>query len=200
MVTPSRGRLAQAAIERHRRLAYGSWLLSPWRQRWFLLRHRHAEIVLEGPVRFGPGFAVQMPGPCRLVIGAGVEFRRDCFVEMEWGSELRIGAGTTFTRDVMIQCTREITIGERCLFANGTHVVDSRHRFRDPSVPMAEQGLEAAPLRIGDDVWVAAKATIAADVGDRAVIGAHAAVVRPVEPWTFAAGVPARPVERFGPG
>lgn len=189
--------LRDTLIERHRRLAYGSSALSPLRERALLWRHRHAEIVLEGPVRFGPGFAVQIPGPCRLVIGAGVEFRRDCFIEMEWHSELRIGANTTFTRGAMIQCTHRIEIGARCLFANGAHVVDSKHRFRDPSVPMIEQGLDYAPLRIGDDVWVAAKATVGADVGDRAVIAAHAVVNRPIAARTFAGGVPARAIERF---
>lgn len=172
---------------------------SDLRRRLLVARHRQATIVFEGSVHIGPGFAVSMPGPCTLVIGDGVEFRRDCFLELEWHSTVRIGAGTTFTRDVMIQCTKEITIGRGCLFANGAHVVDSRHEFRDPTRPLIEQGLSFAPLTIGDDVWVAAKAVINADVGDRAVIGAGSVVNRPVAPWTFAGGVPAKPIETFGP-
>ena len=162
-------------------------------------RHRQATIVFEGSVRIGPGFAVSMPGPCTLIVGDGVEFRRDCFLELEWHSTLRIGAGTTFTRDVMIQVTKEVAIGRGCLFANGAHVVDSRHNFRDLSRPLIDQGLSFAPLTIGNDVWVAAKAVINADVGDRAVVGAGSVVNRPVEPCTFVGGVPARLIERFGP-
>lgn len=163
-------------------------------------RHRKATIVFEGRATLGPGFSVQLPdGPCTIVIGDGVEFRRDCFLELEWHSRLRIGAGTTFTRDVMIQVTKEVSIGSGCLFANGAHVVDSRHNFRDPAKRLIDQGLSFAPLTIGDDVWVAAKAVINADVGDRAVIGAGSVVNRPIEPWTFAGGVPARPIDRFAP-
>ena len=140
-----------------------------------------------------------MPGPAELRIGAGVEFRRDCRIEMEHHSRVVIGAGTQFTYGVLIQCTKEVTIGSGCLFANGTSVVDSKHRFRDRDRRMRDQGLEFDALHIGDDVWVASKATVAADVGDHAVIAAHAVVTDPVPAWTLVGGVPARTLEYFGP-
>jgi acetyltransferase-like isoleucine patch superfamily enzyme len=52
-------------------------------------------------------------------------------------------------------------------------------------------------VHVGDDVWVASKATVAADVGDRAVIGANSVVTRPIDPFTVAAGAPARVLERL---
>lgn len=163
------------------------------------LRHRGVRLELPPSTRIGPGFALEAPGEATFICGPDVEFRRGCIVELIPGARLEIGAGTRFTYDCLIQAGVEVTIGSGCLFANGASVVDSRHRFRDPSRPMMEQGLEFNPVRIGDDVWVSSKATVAADVGDRAVIGAHAVVVRPVPAWTFAAGVPARAVETFGP-
>jgi acetyltransferase-like isoleucine patch superfamily enzyme len=185
--------------ERLRRLQYERPpLLSGWRRRLLLLRHRHATIVFEGPVRIGSGFSLHMPGKSTLVVGPNVEFRRGCQLEIEHGAEVRIGAGTQLTYDVLIQCTHRIEIGERCLFANGSSVVDSRHRYREPDLDDS-RGLEFWPVRIGDGVWVSSKATVTADVGERAVVAAHAVVTKPVPPWTLAGGVPASVIEQFGP-
>jgi hypothetical protein len=90
---------------------------------------------------------------------------------------LPIGAGTVFTYNTLIRATVEVSIGERCLFANGASVVDSKHAFRRrPRAPRVR------PVR----------------VGDRAVIGANSVVTRPIEPLTVAAGAPARELERLG--
>lgn len=174
-------------------------LLSKWRKRVLLARHQHASIVFEGPVVLGPGFSLFMPGAGELRVGARVEFRRDCRIEMGHHSKVRIGSRSRFTYGVLIQCTKAITIGSGCLFANGASVVDSRHRYREHDRPLFEQGLEFEELHIGDNVWVASKATIAADVGDHAVVAAHAVVTEPVPAWTLVGGVPARPIEYFGP-
>ena len=186
-------------VEAHRQLAYERPpLLSELRRRAVLLRHQHGTVVFEGPVTIGPGFSLFMPGEGLLRVGPGVEFRRDCRIELEHGAEVTIGAGTRLTYGVVIQCTQRITIGANCLFANGASVVDSKHRYREPDIDAA-RGLEFAPVTIGDGVWVASKATVAADVGERAVVAAGAVVTQPVAPWTLAGGVPARPLETFGP-
>jgi acetyltransferase-like isoleucine patch superfamily enzyme len=194
-LTGIRGRL----VEAHRKLTYERPpLLSELRRHAVVLRHQHGTIVFEGPVHIGPGFSLFMPGEGLLRVGAGVEFRRDCRIEMEHGSEVVIGAGTRLTYGVVIQCTRRIQIGERCLFANGASVVDSKHRFREADIDDA-RGLEFEPVTIGDGVWVSSKATVAADVGERAVVAANSVVTKPVPAWTLVGGVPAQPIETFGP-
>jgi acetyltransferase-like isoleucine patch superfamily enzyme len=191
--------MADGLVERLRRVQYERPpLLSRLRRRLLVLRHPHATIVFEGPVRIGPGFSLHMPGKSTLIVGPNVEFRRGCHLEIEHGAEVRIGAGTQLTYDVLIQCTHRIEIGERCLFANGSSVVDSRHRYRERDLDVS-RGLDFWPVRIGDGVWVSSKATVAADVGDRAVVAAHAVVTKPVPAWTLAGGVPARVIEDFGP-
>ena len=54
----------------------------------------------------------------------------------------------------------------------------------------------SAPVLIGEDVWIGAKATVVLGVtiGDRAVIGANAVVTRDVKPYERVGGVPARPL------
>src|SRR3978361_1642578 len=47
-----------------------------------------------------------------------------------------------------------VTIGERCLLADEVVLIDARPRLDDVERPVREQGLEAAPIAVGDDVRV----------------------------------------------
>ena len=177
---------------------HGPRLMSWLRKRWVLLRHPHADIRFEGQVYLGPGFSLHIPREGSFVVGPGVEFRRGFRAELE-GGRITIGAGSVFTYDVLMQCSTTIDVGERCMFGQATIVVDGNHRFRDLERPMLEQGYDFTPIHIGDDATITTKCTIMADVGERAFVGANAVVTRPVPPFTVAAGVPARPIEYFGP-
>jgi acetyltransferase-like isoleucine patch superfamily enzyme len=177
---------------------HGPRLMSWLRKRWVLLRHPHADIRFEGPVYLGPGFSLHIPHEGSFVVGPGVEFRRGFRAELE-GGRITIGAGSIFTYYVLMQCSTSIDVGERCMFGQSTIVVDGNHRFRDLERPMLEQGYDFTPIHIGDDATITTKCTIMADVGERAFVGANAVVARAVPPFTVAAGVPARPIEYFGP-
>jgi len=177
---------------------HGPRLMSWLRKRWVLLRHPHADIRFEGQVYLGPGFSLHIPREGSFVVAPGVEFRRGFRAELE-GGRITIGAGSVFTYDVLMQCSTSIDVGERCMFGQATIVVDGNHRFRDLERPMLEQGYDFTPIHIGDDATITTKCTIMADVGERAFVGANAVVTRPVPPFTVAAGVPARPIEYFGP-
>ncbi|TDL56155.1 streptogramin A O-acetyltransferase Vat(I) [Paenibacillus dendritiformis] len=66
--------------------------------------------------------------------------------------------------------------------------------------------LEQLPLKgdtvVGNDVWIGRRATImpGVTIGDGAIIGAEAVVVRDVEPYTIVGGNPAREIRRrFSP-
>jgi len=58
------------------------------------------------------------------------------------------------------------------------------------------QPVSSLGVRIGQDVWIGANASITDGVtlGDHAVVGAGAVVTRDVEPFAIVAGVPARPI------
>jgi acetyltransferase-like isoleucine patch superfamily enzyme len=173
-------------------------LASEVRRRWLVLRHPHVDIRFDGPVHIGRGFSLFAPEGGALHVGPYVEFRRDFHAELHGGT-VTIGGGTVFTYDVVVQCSSRIDIGERCVFAHAVTVVDGNHRFRDPDVPVLAQGYDLRPIAIGDDATVLAKATVIADVGERAVVGANAVVTRPVPPFTVAAGAPARVIEELRP-
>jgi acetyltransferase-like isoleucine patch superfamily enzyme len=74
------------------------------------------------------------------------------------------------------------------LLSGGRH-----HRFDRLDLPVKHQGnWPKKPLMIGDGVWIGANATIMADVGHDAIVGAGSVVTKPVAPYAIVAGNPAR--------
>lgn len=173
--------------------------MSHLRRWWVLLNHLHADVRFDGPVYIGPGFSLHIPAGGAFHVGPGVEFRRGFRAEVAGDGRITIGAGSVFTYDVLMQCSTSIDIGKRCMFGQSTMVVDGNHRFRDLDRPMLEQGYDFKPLVIEDDATITTKCTIVSSIGARAFVGANSVVTRDIPAYTVAVGVPARPVEYFGP-
>jgi acetyltransferase-like isoleucine patch superfamily enzyme len=121
------------------------------------------------------GFAQLLAKSGRIVIGD------HCF----------IGTGS------IIVAVDEISIGHNVLIAEYVTIRDQDHDF-ESRLPTALAGLRSSPIRVGDNVWIGAKATITRGVtiGDNSVIGANAVVTRDVPSNAVVGGVPAR-VIRF---
>lgn len=94
--------------------------------------------------------------------------------------------------NVTILDTSPVVLGDGCFIAPGVtiscaaHPVDASQRL---------QGIEISkPITIGEGVWIGANATICGGVhiGDHAVIGAGAVVLKDVPANSVAVGVPAR--------
>lgn len=107
-------------------------------------------------------------------------------------------AGTRLGDDVWVSVGVYIEladIGDHVLI--GPHAVllasGQYHRYERIDVPIKAQGnLPRVPLRIGDGAWIGANATVMADVGHDAIVGAGAVVTKPVPPFAVVAGNPAR--------
>jgi acetyltransferase-like isoleucine patch superfamily enzyme len=173
--------------------------MSELRKWWVFLRHPHAEIKFGRGVYLGPRFSLHIPDGGSFIVGDEVEFRRDFRAEITGGGRVVIGPDCHFTYSVLIQCSTMLEVGAHCTFAQGVIIVDGQHRFRDISRPMSEQGFDLHPVRIGPHAFVGSKATIMADLGERAVIGANSVVTRPMPHHTVSVGAPARPIDYFGP-
>ena len=161
--------------------------------------HRHATVEFRGPVRLGPGFALDIPGNGTLVVGAGVDLRRGFVCEISGEGRVVIGDGTVFTSNALVQCSTSIEIGRRCVFAQSVLIADGNHRFRDADVHVLDQGYDFRPIVIGDGASVMSKGTVLNSIGERAFVAAHSVVTRPVPAYTLVGGAPARPIEYFGP-
>jgi len=119
---------------------------------WVRATHSHCHVEFQGPVFLGPGFSLHIPDHGTLIVGPGVEFRRGFHCEIAANGKVVIGAGSAFTYDCLIQCSTLIEIGERCMFAQSTVIVDGNHRFRDTTRPALEQGYDFRDIHIGNDV------------------------------------------------
>jgi acetyltransferase-like isoleucine patch superfamily enzyme len=161
--------------------------------------HLHCHVEFQGPVRLGPGFALEIPDAGSFVVGPGVDFRRGFVCEISNNGRVVIGGGTTFASHALIQCTTSVEIGERCAFGQSVLIVDGFHRYDDPDRHWLDQGYDYRPIAIGDGVGVSDKCTIQADIGERAMIASHSVVTRPIPAYCVAAGSPARPIRSFGP-
>lgn len=79
----------------------------------------------------------------------------------------------------------------------GQHVVllsgKNHHNSDRLDVPIKHQGNpEKQAITIGRGVWIGANATVMADIGHDAIVGAGSVVTKPVPPFAIVAGNPAR--------
>ncbi|MGP1386952.1 MAG: sugar O-acetyltransferase [Thainema sp.] len=99
---------------------------------------------------------------------------------------------------VILDCNR-VEFGNNVMLAPGVHIYAAYHPL---SVSIRRTGLElAAPVSIGDDVWIGGRAIICPGVriGDGSTIGAGSVVTRDVPPNVFAAGNPCRVIRELSP-
>jgi acetyltransferase-like isoleucine patch superfamily enzyme len=155
-------------------------------------------------VAFGARCDVRRGGSFLVARGATATFGPGCVLDrgitVESRGTLAVGRGTVFGHHCTVAADEEVIIGERCLLAELVSVRDHDHAFDDAEVAVVDQGRVTAPVRIGDDVWIGAKATVlrGVTIGPGSVIGANAVVTRDVPPGSIAVGVPARVVGRRG--
>src|SRR5664279_1501664 len=135
----------------------------------------------------------------RLEIGAGVLLEPGVWITAPGTARVRIGAGSFLNLGVMVASEGLVEIGEHCMLANGCFVSDASHRYDDPDQPITWQGFQSkGPTRIGDNCWLGANVVVTSGVtiGARCVIGANSVVTHDLEPFSIAAGLPARLIKR----
>jgi acetyltransferase-like isoleucine patch superfamily enzyme len=164
----------------------------PWnraRIHWELLRR---EAFARWPVH---GNVLEALREGRLQIGPGTLLEPGVWITAPGRARVRIGAGTFLNLGVMVASQELVEIGDHCMLANGCFISDASHRYDDLQMPITWQGFESSgPTRIGDNCWLGANVVVTSGVsiGERCVIGANSVVTRDVEPFSLAAGAPAR--------
>lgn len=148
------------------------------------------DVRISPEARIDPRKGRMVIGPqCRIAPGAilqgNVHMGTNCSVQA--GSML-IGYGTAEKPVGKIQLGNDVRIAPNVQMIGGNHI------FSDPEVPITKQGMENKPIIVGNDVWIAGRATIMAGVriGDGAVVGAGAVVTKDVPAFAIVGGVPAK--------
>lgn len=112
-------------------------------------------------------------------------------IAIPWNLDL--GENCAVGDRVILYSLGPITIGARATVSQGAHICAGTHDLRDPT-----RRLIKSPITVGQDAWVCADAFLGpgVNIGDKAIIGARAVVVRDVAKEATVVGNPAKAVNR----
>jgi acetyltransferase-like isoleucine patch superfamily enzyme len=192
-------RAAQAKLWRRKWRWYERNSL-PWNRARIHAEFMRREAFVRWPVQ---GNVLEALREGRLQIGAGVLLEPNVWITAPGEAVVKIGEGTFLNMGVMIASENLVEIGAHCMLANGCFVSDASHRYHDLDRPITWQGFESkGPTRIGENCWLGANVVVTSGVtiGERCVIGANSVVTRDIEPFSIAAGVPAKVLRKIDYG
>ena len=176
--------------------AWTPWyLVRYWRLLKFKIANPH--IITRGMVFLGKNVEIHAtPELAQMEIGRWVHIGDKNTIRAHEGS-LRLGDKVVFGRDNVINCYLDIEFGESALMADWCYVCDFDHKMDSIEMPIKDQGIVKTPVRIGPDVWIAAKVTIlrGTRIGRGCVLGAHAVVKGDIPDFSIAVGSPAKVVK-----
>jgi acetyltransferase-like isoleucine patch superfamily enzyme len=110
-------------------------------------------------------------------------------------AKIVIGTGVGISGS-SVTAETNVTIGDRVMIGAGCLIVDSDFHALEPQARANGGRGETAPVIIGNDVFIGARAIVlkGVTIGNGAIIGAGAVVTRDVPPFTVSCGNPARAV------
>ena len=114
------------------------------------------------------------------------------------GNDVFIGQGAHFSSITSISIGNNVMFGPNVTMIGGDHNSELSGR---PMIQNVEKRPEDdQPIRIEDDVWIGAGATIlkGVTIGRGAIVAANALVNRDIPPYTIAVGCPAKPIKPRG--
>lgn len=114
-------------------------------------------------------------------------FTADCGVNIHIGNRVFINSGCRF------QDQGGIFIGDNCLIGHNVVLATLNH----PIDPSDRASLLPAPIRLGNNVWIGANATVLSgiSIGENSVVAAGAVVTKDVPANCVVGGVPAKVIK-----
>ncbi|NWN90429.1 acyltransferase [Marinobacter adhaerens] len=91
------------------------------------------------------------------------------------------------------------TLGKNTLLGSGIHVLSGKqqHQFKDPNLPIKEQGGAFKKIKIGADCWIGNNSVVMCDVANHSVVAAGAIVAKDLtQEGAVAAGNPAAAISQ----
>jgi acetyltransferase-like isoleucine patch superfamily enzyme len=146
-------------------------------------RHRASTIAVGDDFELRSWYRSNPLGPQRSVLSTRAP-----------GARLDVGAGVKAS-GVVVCAQQSITIGDRVRLGCGVMVIDTDFHPKDAGLRAADpRAGQSAPVVIGNDVFVGARAIIlkGTHLGDGCVVGAGSVVSGTFAPGTTVAGNPAR--------
>lgn len=121
-------------------------------------------------------------GGGKIKVGKRFTFRRGFSLMIDRGGEVIIGDNVFFNNYCSLNANERIVIGDGTIFGENVRVYDHNHCYRNPDVPIKEQGFSSAPVSIGKHCWLASNVVIlkGVTIGDNCVIGAGCVIHKDV--------------------
>lgn len=144
---------------------------------------------------------VSIDGYARRGVRIGPRTKIGAYTVVSCTSHLsRLGAGFEIGHDSGIGefgyfgAAGGISIGNDVIMGQYVSFHSEEHNFADAESKIRSQGVVSKGIRIGDDVWVGAKATFldGSEVGEHSVVAAGSVVRDRFPPYSLIAGTPAR--------
>lgn len=147
---------------------------------------------------------------CRFTFPYKVQIGPQCILEPDiyfhhdgiWttGKSIIIGAKVFIGRGCEFNVTKRVSVEDGALIASGCKFVDHDHGYKDIRVPIVEQPISEAEIRIGKGAWLCVNVVVlkGVSIGEGAIVAAGAVVTRDVPPMEIWGGVPARPMAKRG--
>ena len=123
-------------------------------------------------------------------VGRETHIYNSATIYMPWNFE--IGDQSSVGEHAYIYNLGRVTVGSKTTISQRAHLCAGTHDFSDPALPLLKP-----PILVKDQVWVCADAYVGpgVTVGEGAIVGARAVVIKDVEPWVIVAGNPARTIK-----
>jgi acetyltransferase-like isoleucine patch superfamily enzyme len=161
---------------------------------------RHCEKIIVGKsLTLGDNVEINALSKKGVKIGNNVSILKNTIIECtgvvrDIGEELIIGNQVGIAQNCFIQVRGKVEIGNYVIFGPGVSVFSENHNFQDKDIPIMQQGASKQGVKIDDDVWIGAGATIldGVTIGKGSIIAAGSVVNKNIEPYSIVAGVPAK--------
>lgn len=164
------------------------------------LRLAYPGVRCHPSVRFGRGATVRAFDGGTIELGEGTVVLDYAWLQAE-GGQLTIGKNCLIGMGAVVICSNAIELGDGTLTAEHVTIRDQDHNHAGDG-RLETQGSTSAPIRIGHDVWLAAKVTVTkgVEIAPHAAVGANAVVTRSLPTRGVYAGAPARLLSGVEPG
>lgn len=136
--------------------------------------------------------------PENIVIGDNVYIGHNTILKGYYKGEMAIGDHTWIGQGCFFHSAGDLTIGRAVGIGPMVKIITSTHHEGELAEPVLFQDVAFSRVVIGDggDIGIGSVIMPGVTIGEGAIIGAGSVVVRDVEPYSVAAGVPAKIIRK----
>ena len=175
-------------------------------------------------------FSSEVHSPSKIFVGKNLRIQKHCYIDalslngirfgdnvsvgkytsiecsgtlFDLGKGLVVGNNTGLGTHGFYGCAGGVQIGNDVLIGNYCSFHSENHNFENTECLIRVQGVNRKGIKIGNNCWIGAKATIldGVEIGDGCIIAACALVTKGIYPSdSIIAGVPAKVIKKRGKG